>query len=44
MLNQGSASVPGVVTYTGTSATFTPTDVLSPGKIYTGNITTGAKK
>ena len=43
MLNQGSASVPGVVTYTGTSATFTPTDVLSPGKIYTGIITTGAK-
>lgn len=42
-LNQGSTSVPGAVTYIGTSATFTPTAVLSPSKIYSGTITTGAK-
>jgi hypothetical protein len=42
-LNQGSTSVPGIVTYTGTSATFTPTTDLSLSKIYSGTITTGVK-
>ena len=42
-LNQGSTSVPGVVTYIGTSATFTPTNVLLVSTVYTGTITTGAK-
>ena len=42
-LNQGSTSVPGVVTYIGTSATFTPTNVLLASTVYTGTITTGAK-
>jgi len=42
-LKQGTFSVPGTITYTGTIATFTPTTVLDPVKIYTGTITTGAK-
>jgi hypothetical protein len=35
--------VPGVVTYTGTTATFTPSSVLAGNTVYTGAITTGAK-
>src|SRR5450759_2321249 len=42
-LKQGSTSVPGTVTYTGTTATFTPASNLEYSKIYTGTITTGAK-
>src|SRR5450759_797749 len=42
-LKQGSTSVPGAVTYTGTTATFTPASNLEYNKIYTGTITTGAK-
>src|SRR5450759_5280538 len=42
-LKQGSTSVPGAVTYTGTKATFTPASNLGYSKIYTGTITTGAK-
>src|SRR5450759_4133734 len=42
-LKQGSTSVPGAVTYTGTTATFTPASPLEYNKIYTGTITTGAK-
>ena len=42
-LKQGTISVPGAVTYTGTKATFTPTSNLEPSKIYTGTITTGVK-
>jgi len=42
-LKQGSTSVPGAVTYTGTKATFTPASNLEYNKIYTGTITTGAK-
>jgi len=42
-LKQGSTSVPGTVTYTGTKATFTPASNLEYSKIYTGTITTGAK-
>ena len=43
ILKQGSTSVSGAVTYTGTKATFTPTSNLAPNKIYTGTITTAAK-
>ena len=42
-LAQGSTPVSGTVTYTGTTATFTPAINLLPNKIYTGTITTGAK-
>jgi hypothetical protein len=42
-LKQGSTTVPGVVTYTGTTATFTPSSVLAGNMVYTGTITTGAK-
>jgi hypothetical protein len=42
-LKQGSTSVPGVVTYTGTTAVFTPSSNLAASTIYTGTITTGAK-
>lgn len=42
-LKQGSTSVPGAITYTGTKATFTPTGNLAYSKDYTGTITTGAK-
>lgn len=42
-LNQGATTVPGAVTYTGTTATFTPSVNLVYSKLYTGTITTGAK-
>ena len=42
-LKQGETSVPGVVTCTGTTGTFTPASNLEPNKIYTGTITIGAK-
>jgi Ice-binding-like/Bacterial Ig-like domain len=42
-LKQGSTSVPGEVTYTGTTAIFTPSGNLAPSTIYTGTITTDAK-
>lgn len=42
-LNQGVIVIAGVVTYTGTIAKFTPSSNLSPGMVYTGTITTGAK-
>ena len=42
-LNQGSTSVAGAVTYTGTTATFTPTSNLAYSKSYTGTVKTGAK-
>jgi hypothetical protein len=41
-LKQGTTSVPGTVTYTGSTATFTPTSNLVASQIYTGTITTGA--
>ncbi|HXB44565.1 MAG TPA: Ig-like domain-containing protein, partial [Puia sp.] len=31
ILMQGSTVIPGTVTYSGTTATFTPTSILSPG-------------
>ncbi len=43
LLTQGSTAVSGTVTYSGTTATFTPSDPLSAGTTYTATITTGAK-
>jgi hypothetical protein len=42
-LKQGSTAIPGAVSYTGTTATFTPTAALSAGLVYTATITTGVK-
>src|ERR1700722_3778168 len=36
-------TVTGTVTYSGTTATFTPTTLLAPSSMYTATITTGAK-
>jgi Ice-binding-like/Bacterial Ig-like domain len=38
----GGASVTGTVTYSGTTATFTPSAALAPSTLYSGTITTGA--
>lgn len=42
-VKQGTTPVAGVVTYTGTKATFTPTNPLTANKVYTATVTTGAK-
>ena len=42
-LMQGTTSVSGVVSYTGTIATFAPASDLLPSTIYTATITTGAQ-
>ena len=42
-LVSGSDNISGTVTYSGTTATFTPTTNLDYGKTYTATITTGAK-
>jgi len=42
-LKQGTIIIPGAVTYSGTTASFKPTNMLLEGKIYTATITTGAK-
>ncbi len=42
-LNQGATAVAGTVSYTGSTASFTPTSPLIASTIYTGTITTGAK-
>ena len=42
-LKQGATAVPGTVGYSGTTATFTPSNVLTAGLLYTATITTGAK-
>ena len=42
-LKQGTTPVAGTVTYSGTTATFTPTSNLEAGTKYTASITTGAK-
>ena len=42
-LKQGATEVPGTVAYSGTTATFTPTNFLAAGMTYTATITTGAK-
>jgi hypothetical protein len=42
-LKQGATAVPGAVSYSGTTATFTPTSFLAAGLLYNATITTGAK-
>ena len=42
-LKQGSTSVSGAVAYSGTTATFNPTNALGANLVYTATITTGAK-
>ncbi|MEB2781018.1 Ig-like domain-containing protein, partial [Algoriphagus sp. C2-6-M1] len=42
-VKQGNTAIGGKVTYSGTSATFTPDTALSPNLVYTGMISTGAK-
>ncbi|MBC7545592.1 MAG: DUF3494 domain-containing protein [Candidatus Sericytochromatia bacterium] len=42
-VTQGTTPVAGTVTYTGTTATFTPTAILAANTTYTGRLTTGAK-
>jgi hypothetical protein len=42
-LKQGSTVIDGTVTYSGTTATFTPTHALAAGTAYTATVTTGAK-
>jgi hypothetical protein len=42
-LMQGSTQVTGFVSYSGTTATFSPASSLAPNTIYTATITTGAK-
>jgi hypothetical protein len=42
-LKQGATVVAGVVSYTGTTATFKPTSNLVGGTVYTATITTGVK-
>jgi hypothetical protein len=43
ILKQGATALPGTVTYSGTTATFTPTANLAAGTTYTATITTAAK-
>lgn len=43
MLKQGTTPVLGTVSYTGSTASFTPTSALVPNTLYSGTITTGAK-
>ncbi|WP_369764850.1 Ig-like domain-containing protein [Flavobacterium sp. WC2429] len=42
-LKQGTTTIAGTVTYSGTTASFNPTNALLEGKLYTATITTGAK-
>jgi len=42
-LKQGTTSVSGTVDYFGTTATFTPSNILKAGVVYTATITTGVK-
>jgi hypothetical protein len=42
-LSNGATAVTGLVTYTGTTASFLPTNNLTPNTTYTGTITTAAK-
>jgi hypothetical protein len=42
-LMHGTTAVPGEVTYSGTTATFKPTNVLAASTLYTATMTTGAK-
>jgi Protein of unknown function (DUF3494). len=42
-LNQGSTPIAGTITYSGSTATFTPSANMEASKVYSGTITTGAK-
>jgi hypothetical protein len=42
-LKQGTTAIAGLVTYVGTTATFSPSANLLPNSVYSGTITTGAK-
>jgi hypothetical protein len=42
-LKNGSTAVPGVVTYTGTTATLVPSATLAPNTVFTASISTAAK-
>ena len=42
-LTQGSTNISGAVTYSGNTAKFTPSVILTPATTYTATITTGAK-
>jgi hypothetical protein len=43
VLKQGNVVVPGTVTYSGVTATFTPSAALALNTVYSGSITTGVK-
>lgn len=43
LVQQGTTNIPGTVTYSGTTATFTPTNSLLALTTYTVTVTTGAK-
>jgi len=40
---KGTTAVPGIVTYSGTTATFTPTSLLDASSVYTATISSSAK-
>ncbi|GCC50790.1 hypothetical protein SanaruYs_10080 [Chryseotalea sanaruensis] len=42
-VTQGSTAVVGIVSYSGTTATFTPTNLLAESTLFTATITTGVK-
>lgn len=42
-IKQGTTLVPGIISYSGTTATFTPTGAFALNTVYTATITTGAK-
>ena len=43
IVKQGTTTVAGAITYTGSTATFTPSSPFTPNTLYTVTITTGAK-
>ena len=43
IIKEGSTPVEGTITYSGTTATFTPTHALTPGTLYTVLLTNGVK-
>jgi ribulose 1,5-bisphosphate synthetase/thiazole synthase len=43
VIKQGATTIPGTVSYTGTTATFNPTSDFTSGMVYTATVTTGAK-
>ena len=42
-VKQGTTLVPGTISYSGSTAVFTPTTPLTPNTVYTGTVTSGAK-